>query len=121
MNPQLEITAAPARGAARHKACASRGVRYLFGRIRRPATVCRRSKCVPVDYLESMSEGSELYTVGAPRGGMGELGPNEDEVAGHNPISVRWRCCRGTSASPVAPADLRFHGHALHARLTRRC
>jgi glutamine synthetase len=57
------------------------GVKYVFGWYVDVHGV-PKSKCVPIDSLPSMAAGSELYTVGALEG-MGELGPHEDECAGH--------------------------------------
>ncbi|OBF27561.1 hypothetical protein A5724_30470 [Mycobacterium sp. ACS1612] len=59
---------------------AAQGVRYVFGFYVDIHGV-PKSKCVPVTSLESMANGSELYTVGALEG-MGELGPHEDECQG---------------------------------------
>jgi glutamine synthetase len=59
---------------------ADQGVRYVFGFYVDVHGV-PKSKCVPVASLESMSRGSELYTVGALEG-MGDLGPHEDECQG---------------------------------------
>src|SRR5690349_11155219 len=59
---------------------AEQGVRYVFGFYVDIHGV-PKSKCVPVTSLESMANGSELYTVGALEG-MGELGPHEDECQG---------------------------------------
>lgn len=56
------------------------GVQYLFG-FYVDINGVPKSKCVPIDSLENMMGGSELYTVGALEG-MGELGPHEDECAG---------------------------------------
>src|SRR5260370_38773539 len=53
------------------------GVEYLFGAYVDILGV-PKSKCVPIDHLESMAPGSEVYTVG-PLEGMGTWGPNEDE------------------------------------------
>lgn len=58
----------------------SQGVKYVFGFYVDIHGV-PKSKCVPVQSLPSMAEGSELYTVGALEG-MGALGPHEDECAG---------------------------------------
>lgn len=58
----------------------SRGVKYVFG-FYVDINGVPKSKCVPVEFLPSMAEGSELYTVGALEG-MGDLGPHEDECAG---------------------------------------
>lgn len=59
---------------------ADQGVRYVFGFYVDVHGV-PKSKCVPVASLESMANGSELYTVGALEG-MGDLGPHEDECQG---------------------------------------
>lgn len=56
------------------------GVQFIFG-FYVDINGVPKSKCVPVDSLGSMVEGSELYTVGALEG-MGDLGPHEDECAG---------------------------------------
>jgi glutamine synthetase len=85
----------PALGALKER-LHEQGVHYLFGAYVDIHGV-PKSKCVPLDHLESMSEGSELYTVGALEG-MGALGPNEDE-------------CRGVpdlGSLVVLPWDLRF-------------
>ena len=83
------------------------GVRYVFGAYV-DAHGVPKSKCVPVAYLESMAEGSELYTVGALEG-MGELGPNEDECLGIPDLSaltvLPW-----DRRYAVAPANLQFRG-----------
>lgn len=57
-----------------------KGVKYVFGFYVDIHGV-PKSKCVPIESLPDMAEGSELYTVGALEG-MGELGPHEDECAG---------------------------------------
>jgi glutamine synthetase len=64
----------------------AQGVRYLFGAYVDVHGV-PKSKCVPIDHLEDMVRGSELYTVGALEG-MGDLGPNEDECAAIPDISA---------------------------------
>ena len=83
------------------------GVRYLFGAYV-DAHGVPKSKCVPVDFLDSMAEGSELYTVGALEG-MGELGPNEDECSGVPDLS-RLRILPWDRRFAIAPADLTFGG-----------
>ena len=83
------------------------GVRYLFGAYV-DAHGVPKSKCVPVDYLDSMAQGSELYTVGALEG-MGELGPNEDECLGIPDLS-RLVVLPWDRRFAVAPADLEHHG-----------
>ena len=105
MNPQLEMSAqqlATLRDQLRDK-----GVRYLFGAYV-DAHGVPKSKCVPVDYVESMAEGSELYTVGALEG-MGPLGPHEDECAGVPDLSaltvLPW-----DQRYAIAPTDLWFRG-----------
>jgi glutamine synthetase len=86
---------------------AAAGVRYLFGAYVDVHGV-PKSKCVPIEHLESMASGSELYTVGALEG-MGELGPNEDECEGHPDLGalcvLPW-----DHRFAIAPADLLFHG-----------
>ena len=86
---------------------ADAGVRYVFGAYVDIHGV-PKSKCVPLEHLESAAAGSELYTVGALEG-MGELGPNEDEVEGIPDLAATvvlpW-----DRRFAVAPADLRFHG-----------
>jgi glutamine synthetase len=83
------------------------GVRYLFGAYV-DAHGVPKSKCVPVDFLDHMAGGSELYTVGALEG-MGVLGPNEDECSGipdlDRTVVLPW-----DRRYAVAPADLEFHG-----------
>ncbi len=83
------------------------GVRYLFGAYVDVHGV-PKSKCVPVNHLERMAAGSELYTVGALEG-MGELGPNEDECVSTPDIStltvLPW-----DRRFAVAATDLSFHG-----------
>lgn len=70
----------------------SKGVKYVFGFYVDLLGV-PKSKCVPVDSLPSMANGSELYTVGALEG-MGDLGPHEDECAGipelENAVVLPW-------------------------------
>ena len=83
------------------------GVRYLFGAYV-DAHGVPKSKCVPVDYIDSMAQGSELYTVGALEG-MGELGPNEDECLGI-PDLARLAVLPWDRRFAVAPADLEHHG-----------
>jgi glutamine synthetase len=83
------------------------GVRYAFGAYVDIHGV-PKSKCVPIDYLESMLGGSELYTVGAMEG-MGDLGPNEDEChAFPDPdafVTLPW-----DHRYALAPVDLVLHG-----------
>ena len=79
MNPQLDTTT-EAPEAVRER-LREQGVRYLFGAYV-DAHGVPKSKCVPIDFLPEAAAGSELYTVGALEG-MGPLGPNEDECAGH--------------------------------------
>jgi glutamine synthetase len=83
------------------------GVRYVFGAYVDIHGV-PKSKCVPLDYLESMSRGSELYTVGALEG-MGTLGPNEDECHGMPDLGslvvLPW-----DPRFAIACAELVYHG-----------
>jgi glutamine synthetase len=85
----------------------AKGVRYVFGAYV-DAHGVPKSKCVPIDHLPDMAEGSELYTVGALEG-MGDLGPNEDECVAVPDLS-------GLSILPwdrryaLAPANLFLHG-----------
>lgn len=85
----------------------AQGVEYFFGAFVDIHGV-PKSKCVPVDHLESALSGSELYTVGALEG-MGELGPNEDECEGipdmSNVAVLPW-----DHRFAIAPAELRLHG-----------
>jgi glutamine synthetase len=83
------------------------GVKYLFGAFVDGDGV-PKSKCVPIDHMESMAAGSELYTVGALEG-MGELGPNEDECEGHPDLAALTVLPWDTRYA-LAPADLTFHG-----------
>jgi glutamine synthetase len=83
------------------------GVRYLFGAYV-DAHGVPKSKCVPLQYIDSMAQGSELYTVGALEG-MGELGPNEDECLGIPDLS-RLAVLPWDRRFAVAPADLEHHG-----------
>lgn len=83
------------------------GVKYLFGSYVDMHGV-PKSKCVPVSYLASMLEGSELYTVGALEG-MGDLGPNEDECEGH-PDFGALTVLPWDRRFAIAPANLTFHG-----------
>jgi glutamine synthetase len=83
------------------------GVKYVFGAYV-DAHGVPKSKCVPLEHLESMAGGSELYTVGALEG-MGELGPNEDECEGHPDLSA-VRVLPWDRRFALAPADLVFHG-----------
>src|ERR1700756_1235718 len=83
------------------------GVKYVFGAYV-DAHGVPKSKCVPVEYLESMASGSELYTVGALEG-MGELGPNKDECEGHPELGT-VRVLPWAPRFAVAPADLTLHG-----------
>jgi glutamine synthetase len=84
-----------------------RGVRYLFGAFVDMHGV-PKSKCVPVELIESMFAGSELYTVGALEG-MGELGPNEDECISLPELSglivLPW-----DNRYALAPSNLLHHG-----------
>lgn len=82
------------------------GVQYVFGAYVDVHGVAK-SKCVPIDHLESMAAGSELYTVGALEG-MGDLGPNEDECVSI-PDLGRLTVLPWDPRYAVAPADLYFH------------
>jgi glutamine synthetase len=84
-----------------------RGVKYFFGAYVDIHGV-PKSKCVPIEHLESALHGSELYTVGALEG-MGDLGPNEDECAGIPDLS-RVTVLPWDTRYAIAPADLVFHG-----------
>ena len=84
-----------------------RGVKYFFGAYVDIHGV-PKSKCVPIEHLESALHGSELYTVGALEG-MGDLGPNEDECSGIPDLS-RVTILPWDTRYAVAPADLVFHG-----------
>lgn len=107
--------------AALKKSLAEQGVRYLFGAYTDVHGV-PKSKCVPIDHLEDMAEGSELYTVGA-LDGMGALGPNEDECVGipdMDAITVLpW-----DRRYAIAPANLFLHdepySHDYRALLQRQ-
>jgi glutamine synthetase len=105
MSTQIETTAG-SRAALRAR-LREQGVRYLFGAYV-DAHGVPKSKCVPVEHLESMAEGSELYTVGALEG-MGPLGPNEDECAGI-PDLERLTVLPWDRRFAIAPADLQFRG-----------
>ena len=86
---------------------AARGVRYFFGAYTDVHGV-PKAKCVPIAHLKDAAAGSELYTVGA-LDGMGELGPNEDEVSAVPDLDevtvLPW-----DGRYAVAPANLYFHG-----------
>ena len=105
MTIQIDMTSE--RRAALRDRLRDEGVRYLFGAYV-DAHGVPKSKCVPVDYLDSMAQGSELYTVGALEG-MGVLGPNEDECAGIPDLS-RIVVLPWDRRFAVAPADLEYHG-----------
>jgi glutamine synthetase len=105
MNPDVEILSA--NPAAVREQLREQGVRYLFGAYV-DAHGVPKSKCVPIDSLESAAAGSELYTVGALEG-MGELGPNEDECAGI-PDLARVKVLPWDRRYAIAPADLEYHG-----------
>lgn len=105
MNPQLDTTTDPL--TLLREELREQGVRYLFGAYV-DAHGVPKSKCVPLEYLEDMAKGSELYTVGA-LDGMGPLGPNEDECEGIPDLS-RVRVLPWDTRFAIAPADLRFHG-----------
>jgi glutamine synthetase len=105
MNTRLETdTESPAVVRERLR---DQGVRYLFGAYV-DAHGVPKSKCVPIEHLESAAAGSELYTVGALEG-MGELGPNEDECRGLPDLS-RATVLPWDRRYAVAPADLEYHG-----------
>jgi glutamine synthetase len=106
MNPPLDLTAPAALGDVRDR-LAAQGVKYLFGAYVDVHGV-PKSKCVPIDHLESMFTGSELYTVGA-LDGMGDLGPNDDECEGH-PDLAALTVLPWDERYAIAPADLLFHG-----------
>jgi len=93
--------------AARKEQLKAAGVEYLFGAYVDILGV-PKSKCVPIDHLESMARGSELYTVGALEG-MGTLGPNEDECVGIPDLDsltvLPW-----DPRYAIACADLSWHG-----------
>jgi glutamine synthetase len=83
------------------------GVQYAFGSwadfYGRP-----KAKAVPIEYFDSMVQGSELYTVGALPG-MGPLGPHEDEcqaVADINSLVI----CPWDRRYAYMAADLVWHG-----------
>lgn len=85
----------------------AKGVKYVFGFYVDLLGV-PKSKCVPVEFLPSMAEGSELYTVGALEG-MGDLGPHEDECAGipelDRAVVLPWN-----TSFAVIPTRLHLHG-----------
>jgi glutamine synthetase len=105
MNPHLD-TSAEAPAAVRDR-LREQGVRYLFGAYV-DAHGVPKSKCVPIDFLPTAVEGSELYTVGALEG-MGELGPNEDECCGLPDLS-RVTVLPWDRRYAIAPADLEYDG-----------
>ncbi len=78
------------------KTLADQGVRYVFGFYVDVHGV-PKSKCVPVTSLESMADGSELYTVGALEG-MGELGHTRTNARASRIWTGSW-CCRGIGRS----------------------
>jgi glutamine synthetase len=104
MNPHVTATEAPAAVRDRLR---EQGVRYLFGAYV-DAHGVPKSKCVPIEFLQSAVAGSELYTVGALEG-MGELGPNEDECAGM-PDLAHVAVLPWDRRYAIAPADLVFRG-----------
>jgi glutamine synthetase len=106
MNPELDLKAPESIADVRDRLLAE-GVKYLFGAYV-DAHGVPKSKCVPIEHIESMAGGSELYTVGA-LDGMGELGPNEDECEGHPDLSAVTVLPWDTRYA-IAPADLMFHG-----------
>lgn len=83
------------------------GVKYFFGAYVDLHGV-PKSKAVPIEHLEDALAGSELYTVGALEG-MGELGPNEDEVMGV-PDLATLTVLPWDRRYAVAAADLTFAG-----------
>ena len=85
----------------------NRGVKYVFGFYVDVHGV-PKSKCVPVQSLLQMAEGSELYTVGALEG-MGDLGPHEDECAGM-PDFDRLMVLPWQPEIAVVPTSLHLHG-----------
>jgi glutamine synthetase len=105
MNPQLDTRTEPYDLLAQR--LREQGVRYLFGAYV-DAHGVPKSKCVPIEYLASAAQGSELYTVGALEG-MGELGPNEDECSGV-PDLARVTVLPWDRRYALAPADLEFGG-----------
>ena len=105
MTIQLDMTSE--RREALRDRLREQGVRYLFGAYV-DAHGVPKSKCVPVEFLDSMAQGSELYTVGALEG-MGALGPNEDECCGIPDLS-RLTILPWDRRYAVAPADLEHHG-----------
>jgi glutamine synthetase len=106
MNPNVEVNHKEPIEVVRER-LVGEGVKYVFGAYVDTHGV-PKSKCVPVEYLESMAAGSELYTVGALEG-MGELGPNEDECEGHPDLSA-VKVLPWDPRYAIAPADLTFHG-----------
>jgi glutamine synthetase len=85
----------------------AQGVKYVFGAYVDVHGV-PKSKCVPIDHLFDMTQGSERYTVGGLEG-MGDLGPNEDECEGI-PDLRRITVLPWDPRYALAPADLRFEG-----------
>src|SRR5918998_6614372 len=83
------------------------GVEYVFGWYTDVHGV-PKSKCVPVRSLPSMTQGSELYTVGA-LDGMGDLGPHEDECAGI-PDLDRLTVLPWDPRFALVPTRLHLHG-----------
>jgi glutamine synthetase len=83
------------------------GVKYVFGWYTDIHGV-PKSKCVPLESLASMANGSELYTVGALEG-MGDLGPHEDECAGF-PDLDRLVVLPWNSSFALAPTRLHLNG-----------
>src|SRR5947209_2276721 len=106
MNPELDLRVPDAIGEVRDRLTAS-GVKYLFGAYVDVQGV-PKSKCVPVEHMDSMFAGSELYTVGV-LDGMGGLAPTEDECDGHPNLSA-LTVLPGDQRYAIAPADLFFHG-----------
>src|ERR1700756_1008260 len=107
MNPRPDTTTTQESPSEVRERLVEAGVKYVFGAYV-DAHGVPKSKCVPVEHLESMASGSELYTVGALEG-MGELGPNKDECEGHRELGT-VRVLPWAPGFPVAPADLTLHG-----------
>jgi glutamine synthetase len=107
MDPKVDTTTIAESPSEVRERLVEAGVKYVFGAYV-DAHGVPKSKCVPVEYLESMASGSELYTVGALEG-MGELGPNKDECEGHPELGA-VRVLPWAPRFAVAPADLTLHG-----------
>ncbi len=106
MNPRLDVKTQEPLEAIRGRLLDA-GVKYVFGAYV-DAHGVPKSKCVPIEYLDSMASGSELYTVGALEG-MGELGPNEDECEGRPDLKA-LNVLPWDPRFAIAPADLIYHG-----------